>query len=296
MLILRTLLYVPGNQERRIEKARSVVADAIILDLEDSVPPAEKDSAREMVAASIERLASRGRNVFVRTNSLSTPYGVPDIKAVVCSGLTGVVLPKSESAEDIHKADTLVADAEKETGMERGSTQILALVETPMGIINAYEIASASSRVLGIALGAEDYTLEMGITRTKEGDEIYYPRMVISLACHAAGVLAVDSVYTDVRDTEGLIKETRVTKQMGFQGKQVIHPDQIEPVNKAFVPSEEEITHAQGVVEAYEAAVSEGKASTSLDGRMVDAPVAKRARKLLALAESITKNESANPM
>jgi len=295
-MVLRTLLFVPGNQERRIEKARSMVADALILDLEDSVPPAEKDSAREMVAASIKGLASNGHEVFIRTNSLSTPHAVPDIKASVRGGLTGIVLPKSESAEDIHKADTLIVDAEKENGLETGSTRVLALVETPRGLMNAYEIARASSRILGITFGAEDYTLEMGITRTKEGNELFYPRMVISLACHAAGILAIDSVYTDVRDTEGLIKETKATKQMGFQGKLVIHPDQIEPVNQVFVPSDEEIAYAQRVVETYETAVGEGKASTSLDGRMVDAPVAARARKLLALAESITRKESTNPM
>jgi len=293
-MVLRTLLFVPGNQERRIEKARSVAADALILDLEDSVPPAEKNSARQMVAASLEGLASVGREVFVRTNSLSTPYIVPDIKAVVHSGIRGILLPKSESVEDIHKADALILDIEVEAGLEIGSTGILALIETPRGIINAYEIASASARILGLALGAEDYTLEMGITRTKEGDELYYPRMAISLACHAASVLAIDSVYTDVRDSEGLVKETKVVRQMGFQGKLVIHPDQVGPVNQVFVPSEDEIIHARRVVAAFEAAVAEGKASTSLDGRMVDAPVAERAKRLLYLAESIVKKESAN--
>jgi citrate lyase subunit beta/citryl-CoA lyase len=168
------------------------------------------------------------------------------------------------------------------------------LIETPGGIINAYEIASASARILGLAFGAEDYTLQMGITRTKEGAELYYPRMAISLACHAASVLAIDSVYTDVRDGEGLVKETRAVRQMGFQGKLVIHPDQVGQVNQVFVPSEDEITHARRVLAAFEAAVAEGKASTSLDGRMVDAPVAERATKLLSLAESIARKEKAS--
>jgi citrate lyase subunit beta/citryl-CoA lyase len=295
-MILRTLLFVPGNQERRIEKARSVVADALILDLEDSVPPSEKDSAREMVAVSIEGLASNGKEVFVRTNSLSTSYAIPDIKAVVRNGLRGIMLPKSESAESIQKAANLIVNAEKENNLEIGSTGILALVETPRGIINVHEIARASSRIIGITIGAEDYALEMGINRTREGDELYYPRTVISLACHAADILAIDSVYTDVRDTEGLTKETQMAKQMGFQGKLVIHPDQVEPVNQVFVPSSEEISHAQRVLEVYETAVSEGKASTSLDGRMVDAPVAAKAKKLLVLAESIARKENDRPM
>lgn len=294
MIILRTLMFVPGNQERRIERARSVPADALILDLEDSVPPAEKDSARKMVAASLAGLASSGREIFVRTNSLVTPYAVSDIKAVVTKGLSGICLPKSESADDMHKADTLLTSAEKEAGLEVDSIKLLALVETPKGIINAYEVAGASPRILGITFGAEDYALEMGVSRTKEGSEIYYPRLVIAVACHAANVLAIDCVFTDVRDTDGLIKETKSVRQMGFQGKLVIHPDQVGPVNEVFVPSGEEITHAKKVVEAYEAAVAQGLASTSLDGRMVDAPVAERARKLLALAEAIEKKGRAN--
>ncbi len=291
MLILRTLLFVPGNQGRRIERARSVPADALILDLEDSVPPSEKDSARKMVVAAINELALAGHEVFVRINSLPTPYAILDIKAVVTGGLRGIVLPKSESIDNIRQADGLIANAEKEAGLEVGLVGLLALVETPKGIINAYEVASASPRILGITFGAEDYALEMGVNRTKEGAEIYYPRMVIALACHAAGVLAVDCVYTNVRDTEGLIKETKLVGQMGFQGKLVIHPDQVCPVNQLFIPAEEEITQARRVVEAFEVAVAQGQASTSLDGKMIDAPVAERARQLIGRAESIPKKE-----
>ncbi len=224
MFILRTLMFVPGNQERRIEKAHSVPADALILDLEDSIPPPEKDSARKMVAASIDGLALSGREVFVRINSLSTSYAVSDIKAIVIRGLRGICLPKTESADDIHNIDVLIADAEKGANLEVGSIGLLTLIETPKGIINAYEIVSASPRVLGVGFGAEDYALEMGINRTEEGAEIYYPRMV---------------------------------------------------------------------VEAFEAAATQGQASTSLDGRMIDAPVAERAKKLLNLAESIAKKERA---
>jgi citrate lyase subunit beta/citryl-CoA lyase len=172
-----------------------------------------------------------------------------------------------------------------------GSIRLLALIETPKGIINAYEIANSSYRILGVTFGAEDYALEMGINRTKEGAEIYYPRMVLSLACHAVNTLAIDCVFTDVRDREGLTKETKLVRQMGFQGKLVIHPDQVDPVNEIFTPSEDETAHARKVVEAFEVAVAQGQASTSLDGKMIDAPVAERARKLLFLAESIAKRE-----
>ena len=289
MLIMQTLLFVPGNQERRMEKVRTVPADGLILDLEDSVPPSEKESARKTASGAIKELASAGQEVFVRINSLQTNDAVPDMKAVVNPGLRGIVLPKSESVDDIRKADDLITNAEKGSGLGEGSVRLLALIETPKGIINAYEVASASSRILGATFGAEDYALEMGINRTKEGNEIYYPRMVIALACHAANVLAIDCVYTDVRDTEGLIKETKLVAQMGFQGKLVIHPDQVGPVNQLFTPSGEEITQARRVVEAFEVAMAQGQASTALDGKMIDAPVAERARQLISRAESVAK-------
>jgi citrate lyase subunit beta/citryl-CoA lyase len=291
MLILRTLLFVPGNQERRLEKARLIPADALILDLEDSVPPSEKDSARKMVAASISELASLGKDIFVRINALPTPYAVSDIEAVATRGLRGICLPKSESADDIRKADGLLADAEKRSGLAKGSIAILALVETSKGIINANEIVSASPRIIGAGFGAEDFALEMGIHRTKEGSEVLYPRAVLAVACHAANVLAIDSVYTDVRDTDGLVRETRTIAQLGFQGKAVIHPDQVGPVNQVFVPSHEEVAQARRVVQAFEVAVEQGQASVSLDGSMVDAPVAERARKILARADAIAEKE-----
>ena len=291
MITLRTLLFVPGNQERRIDKARSIPADVLILDLEDSVPPAEKNSARVMVSSSIDGLTLSGREIFVRVNALSTDHTTADIKAIVSPGLSGICLPKSESADDILKADALITDAEREAKLTAGSIGLLTLVETPKGIINAYEIAGASPRVLGIAFGPEDYALEMGIKRTREGTEIYYPRVVIAVACHAAGILAIDGVYTDIRDDEGLIQETKLARQMGFHGKLLIHPNQVSPVSQIFSPTEEEIAYAQGVVEAFEAALVKGQASTSFEGKMIDAPVAERARKLLALAESIAKQE-----
>lgn len=291
MTPLRTLLFVPGNQERRIDKARSIPADALILDLEDSVPLAEKNSARAMVSSSIDGLALRKQEVFVRINALSTDHATADIKAIVIPRLSGICLPKSESADDILKADALIAEAERQADLTVGLVELLALVETPKGIINVYEIAGASPRVLGIAFGPEDYTLEMDVKRTKEGAEIYYPRVVIAVACHAAGVLAIDGVYTDIRDEEGLSQEARLARQMGFHGKLLIHPNQVDPVSQIFSPTEEEIAHALGVVEAFEAALTKGQASTSFEGKMIDSPVAERARKLLALAESIARQE-----
>lgn len=288
MIILRSLLFVPGNQERRIEKAFSIPADGVILDLEDSVPAAEKEAARNMLPRAVSRFRSTRKQVFVRVNSMATPNCLPDIKTAVAVRIAGIILPKSESATTIKQAEEMMAEAEITSGINVGQTRIVALVETPMGLINAGDISTASPRVTAIAFGAEDYALEMGIQRTREGAEIYYPRMVISVACHAAGILAFDSVYADVRDTEGLIAETRVVKQMGFHGKMVIHPDQVNPVNEVFCPSESEVAYAHRVVEAFDVGVKRGQASVSLDGKMIDIPVLERARNLLARAEAIS--------
>ncbi|MFH1381515.1 MAG: CoA ester lyase [Chloroflexota bacterium] len=287
MLILRTMLSIPGNQERKIDKARQVPADVLRLDLEDSVPVTEKESARKIVTTSITQLAASGRTVFVRINSLPTPFAKEDIRAVVMPGLKGICLPKSESADDMRQADVMIIQAEKEAGLQVGAIGLVGVIESPKGVINAYEIARACPRIIAIAFGAEDYALEMGIDRTREGAEISYPRMAIAVACHAVNVVAIDCVYPDVRDKEGLIADTKLAKQMGFQGKLVIHPDQVEPVNQIFVPSEEEIAEARRIVAAFDAATKQGLASVSVDNKMVDTPVAERARLLLARAGKI---------
>jgi citrate lyase subunit beta/citryl-CoA lyase len=247
-----------------------------------------------MAATSIAGLASTGKDIFVRINALTTRYAVPDIQAIATRGLRGICLPKSESRDDIRRAEALLADAEKKSGLAAGSLAILALLETPKGIINAYEVTSASPRIIGAAIGGEDFAMEMGINRTKEGSEIYYPRAVVAVACHAANILAIDSVYTDVRDTGGLIKETKAVAQLGFQGKAVIHPDQVGPVNQVFTPSDDDVDRARRVVQAFEDALEQGKASVALDGKMVDAPVAERARKFLALADAIAEKKCAS--
>jgi citrate lyase subunit beta/citryl-CoA lyase len=244
------------------------------------------------VASAIGKLASSSPKVFVRINSLLTPYATTDIKAIINRGLRGILVPKSEKANQIRRIDAMIAETEKTAGTEIGAIGIIALVESPRGVMNTYEIASASPRVLGVAFGAEDYAVDLGVNRTKEGMEISYPRMSIPVACHAAGVQAIDCVHTNIRDREGLIAETQTGRQYGFQGKQVIHPDQIVPVNEVFTPSADEIAYALRVVEAFETAVKQGSASTALDGKMIDTPVAERARRLIAFHRAITGNKN----
>jgi len=289
--LLRTLLFVPGNRESMIQKARLLPADVLVLDLEDSVPLEEKGRARELVRRSISGLALAGQKVFVRVNPIAGGLAEDDLKAVVCQGLDGISLPKVDSGEDIERVDALLNALERGKGLKPGYIKLIPWVETAKAILNAFEIASSSSRVAGIAFGAEDFTRDMEIVRSKVGDELLYPRSMVAIAAKAAGVAALDTPYTEFKDEQGLIEESKLARKLGFRGKFVIHPSQIEPVNQIFSPSPEEVAHARRVVEAFEAAKARGSAATSLDGMMIDTPIAERARRLLMLAQAITNKE-----
>jgi len=297
---LRTLLFVPGNRQNMIDKAWYLPADALVLDLEDSVPSSEKASARAQVRDWLMVMAQgrmgkggglKGRKVFVRINSLASGLAREDLESVITQGINGISQPKPASEHDVTEVAEIIELLEKERGIEAGHVKLLPWVETARGLIHAYDIASASPRVVGISFGAEDFTLDTGIVRTEEGSELLYPRTMVVVAAKAADVFAVDTPYNNFRDEEGLIREARLARRLGFDGKCLIHPSQIEPVNRIFRPSPEEVEHASRVVAAFEAAVAQGFASTSLDGRMIDAPIANRARRLLMMVDSITQND-----
>lgn len=288
---LRTLLFVPGNRQNMIEKAQALPADVLVLDLEDSVPAAEKANARALVRDSIAGLALKGQRVFVRINSLASGYAPQDLEAVISDGIDGISQPKPSSGDEIRRVEAIIERLERDRGMRQGHVKLIPWVETAKGVLNAFEIASASPRVVGIAFGAEDFTLDTGMERTKEGSELHHPRVMVVIAARAADVIAIDTPYNDFRDEEGLIREARLARSLGFEGKFLIHPSQIDPVNQIFRPSAEEVAHARRVVEAFEAAEVQGFASTSLEGKMIDIPQANRARKLLMIAESIAQRE-----
>lgn len=298
---LRTLLFVPGNRLNMIEKARHLPADVLVLDLEDSVPSLEKASARALVRDSLARLAperrggekakQKGRKVFVRINSLASGLAQEDLESVITPGIDGISQPKPSSARDVTEVAAIITRLEKERGIAAGHVKLLPWVETAKGLLHAFEIASASPRVVGISFGAEDFTLDTGMMRTEEGSELLYPRTMVVIAAKAADVIAVDTPYNNFRDEAGLINEARLARRLGFEGKFLIHPSQIEPVNRIFCPSPEEVAHARRVVAAFEAAAAQGFASTSLDGKMIDIPIANRARKLLMVADSIARRE-----
>lgn len=286
---LRTLLFVPGNRSNMIEKARPLPADVLVLDLEDSVPLAEKGAARALVKDSLPGLALEHQKVFVRINSIVTGLAEEDLEAVVSEGLDGITIPKAESAADVGQVEQIIQSLEKERGLGQGSIQLIPWIETAKGLVRIVEIAGSSLRLVGIAFGADDYTRDMGIERTKEATEQFYVRSAIAVAARAADVMALDTPWVDFRDEEGLVRDAKLARQLGFQGKFLIHPSQIEPVNQIFQPSAEEVANARRVVEAFEEAEAKGSASTSLDGRMIDIAVVRRARNVISLAEAIAK-------
>jgi len=297
---LRTLLVIPGNRQNMIEKARNLPADVLVLDLEDSVPSTEKANARALVRDSLAGLArgsggeggeQKRQRVFVRINSIASGLAQDDLEAVITKDIDGINQPKPSSADDIMEVEAIIGRLERERGIEGGHVKLLPWVETAKGVLNAFNIASASPRVVGIAFGAEDFTLDTGMTRTEEGAELLMPRIMVVIAARAAEVMAIDTPYNDFRDEACLIREAELARRLGFDGKFLIHPNQIEPVNRIFRPPPEEVDRARRVVAAFEAAEAQGFASTSLDGKMIDIPIAKRARKLLLMADSIARKE-----
>ena len=281
---LRSLLYVPGNKARMLEKAKTLNPDVIIFDLEDSVAPSEKETARSMVAGAIDA-GPYSTQVAVRVNAFFTGLTEADLRETTKPGVDMVLFPKIDTPEEIRQAERLLANLEEEQALPAGSVRTLALVETTLGVLNAFEIGRASARLLALCFGAEDFTRDIGAIRTKQGLEIAHARGHIVLASRAAGVLAIDTPYTDLTDDEGFLTETRAIRGMGYSGKLLIHPKQIELVHQAFAPSEEEIAYARRVVEAFEAAESGGEGAIALDGKMIDAPVVARAREILALLD-----------
>jgi len=288
---LRTLLSIPGNRQNMIEKARALPADVLVLDLEDSVPVTEKAKARAMVRDSIPGMAGKGQKVFVRINSLPSGHAQQDLEAVIVEGIDGISLPKPSSGDEVRQAVSIIERLEGEMGIRQGHIKLVPWIETAKGLLNAFDIASASPRVIGISLGAEDFTLDTGIQRSEEGDELFLPRFMIVIAAKAADIIAIDTPYNDFTNEEGLLGEARLARRLGFEGKFVIHPSQIDPVNQLFRPSQEEVAQAKRIDEAFKAAEAQGFASTSLDGKMIDIPQAQRARKLLATAQSIAQRE-----
>ncbi|MBS9338493.1 citrate (pro-3S)-lyase subunit beta [Fructobacillus sp. M2-14] len=282
----RTMMFVPGNNPGLIKDAGIFGVDSIMFDLEDAVSMTEKDSARYLVYEALQTFDYGNAELVVRINGLDTPFYENDIKAMVKAGIDVIRLPKTESAEMIHQLEKLVEDAEKEFGREVGSTNLMAAIESAMGVVNAYEIASASDRMIGIALSAEDYTTDMKTHRYPDGKELEYARNAILHAARAAKIAAFDTVFTNLDDMEGFVRETEYIKQLGFDGKSLINPRQVAPVNKVYAPTQKEVLNAQNVMAAIEEAKRKGSGVIAMNGQMVDRPVVLRAERVMKLAKA----------
>ena len=287
MLLMRTLLFVPANRENMIERAQQAAADVICLDLEDSVPSAEKEAAREIVIKAIPALKAAGQTVHVRVNHLDSGLTRDDLAAAVCADLDGIAFPKAESGQDIRDLDVLIREQETKKQLKAGLIGLIPSIESAKGVLRCEEIAQASTRLTAISLGAYDFTADLGVTRRPDGRELEYARRVVVHVCAAYGLQSLDTPYGDFLDEAGLIAETEYVKSIGFRGKYLIHPAQIEPVNRILQPTEDEVEQARKVVAAFDEALARGHASVQVDGRMVDTPVAKRARDLISYAEEI---------
>jgi citrate lyase subunit beta/citryl-CoA lyase len=287
MSLYRSWMFVPGNNERRMEKVKELSPDVIIYDLEDAVALSEKEKARSLVRNAIEQY--RERFNVVRINDLNTSYFLDDLTELITEGLSGVVLPKASKAEDIITLDRLITQLEQNKQLVIGSIEIIPLIENAQGVYFAYHIAQSSPRVKRLAFGSVDYTLDINAELTKEGTEILFARSQLVLQSRAAGIESpIDAVFIDIKDQEGLLRDTKLARQLGFQGKLVVHPDQIGIVNDVFTPTQTEIKEAQAVIAAFEEAVQSGIAAIQLGGKMIDYPVAARARSIVEKAKQLS--------
>ena len=280
----RSMLFVPGSNAAMLSKSFIYKADALMFDLEDSVTLREKDTARRLVYHTLRHPLYQDIETVVRVNALDSAYGVADLEAVVRGGADIVRLPKTDNAQDVIDIESEILRIENECGREPGSTGLLAAIESPMGITQAVNIAHSSPRLMGIALGAEDYVRNLRTERSPEGVELLYARCAILQAARSAGIQAFDTVYSDANNEEGFLKEASHIKQLGFDGKSLINPRQIELLHNLYAPTQKEVDYAQRVVDAAEASEREGRGVVSLNGKMVDGPVIERARLVLSRA------------
>lgn len=286
MSVFRSFLFAPANHARRREKAFTLGADAVILDLEDACAVSEKAASRPLVLEALR--AKRDCLGYVRVNALSTPFAHDDLREVVRPGLDGIVLPKAESAANIAAADELIARIEREQGLGSGAVDLVPIVESALGMVNLREIVRASRRVKRVAFGAADYTNDLRLTWTRDELELLPHRAQIVVESRAAGLEApIDTVWADVKDAEGFAQSAARARGLGFQGKLCIHPEQVEVVNRAFTPSESEVARAQRIVDAFAEAEARGSSAIQLDGQFIDYPVMYAARRVVETAREI---------
>ena len=283
----RSMLFLPGNTPNIIQNGGILGADAVILDLEDAVAPAEKDSARILVRSVIRSLGFDKCEVIVRINATDTAFWQKDLDAIIPVKPSLIMPPKTANAQDVLKVDAYISQLEEKLGWENGTVGLIPLIETALGVENAFAIASACPRVKAIFLGGEDLTADLHCKRTKEGEEISYARCRLVCAARAAGVEVYDTPFTDVNDDEGIYTDAQKAKSLGFTGKSAISPRHVKAINEVFSPSLKDIEYAYEVMEAIRIGKEQGKGAVSLRGKMIDAPIVARAMQTIEAAEEL---------
>ena len=279
----RTMMILPGNNPGMLTEAHLYRHDSIMIDLEDAVSINQKDVARFLVANALKTIDYGDVETVVRINGLDTPFGEDDIRAVVRAGVDVIRLPKTDTAEDIKRVDEIITEVEREMGIDR-RTLIMAAIESPTGVFNAKDIATSSDRMMGIALGAEDYVTNLKTRRSSHGMELFAARSQIVLAARYAGIYCFDTVFSNLEDMDGFEKEVRFIKDLGFDGKSVIHPKQIAIVNEIYAPTKKEIESSIKIIQGAKEAEKNASGVISVDGKMVDGPIIVRAERTLKLA------------
>ena len=295
MPVMRSVFYVPSNNEKMVAKAPTIACDILTLDLEDSVPPAEKPKGREKIKEYLEgaRKEQVSPNLYVRINNWETQMTNDDLEAIVYPGLNGVCLAKCGEADNVRRLDWKLEELEQRRGMEVGTVGIQLLIETAKGVINAYPAATASPRVNSLIFGAVDYTKDMRVTLTSEGVEQLYARYHTAVAARAAGCIAIDCPFVAFKDVEAFDKSTREGRQMGYEGRMLIHPSQIGPSHEIYTPSAADVEWAEGVKKVFEEeGIAKGSAAVSYKGKMVDTPVYENALQILRTMAEIKAAES----
>lgn len=291
MDLQRSWMFVPGHRQRMIDKALGLDADALMLDIEDGVAPAEKEQARRLIGEALARERQPREPLrFVRINAIGHRRMEDDLAAVLRPGLDGLVLPKVESAAEVAAVESRVAAHEAACGAR---LRLLVAIESPAGLLAAPAIASCSDRVAGLMFGAEDFGRELGLPASRQGEaqDLLYARSALVVAAASARVQAVDGVWVDLRDPEGLERFALQSRRLGFTGMSSIHPSQVAPINAAFRPGAEEIDYARKVIAAYDEAAARGDGSVAFGGQLIDRPIIERARRTLDLASALADRE-----
>jgi len=296
-VLLRSWMFVPGDRQKMIDKAVALPVDAILLDIEDGVAPAAKETARKQIAETLDRIAVQKKENpsyrtparYVRINAVGHERMNADVEYVIRPALEGLAVPKVETPDQVNVVEKILDEREPKMGLVRGSVRLLLALESPRGLFNAYAIATSSPRVIGLMFGAEDFSRELSLPLRREGEavDLIYARSAMVTAAAAAHVQAVDGVWPNFQDIEGLKKFALQSRRLGFSGMSLIHPAQINEVNAAFTPTAEEVDYCRRVVQAFDDARARGEGAIAFGGQLLDMPIVDRARQTIALAESL---------